>query len=207
MLFRSLRYLSDVYKFLIQCVPIAVRTPEVYEIISYFRAMLREVDSSLVDEWESLHADPDEGFVDVTKGRGAGESPAVQARDVTANPRAFKAGVRRAMFTFIRALANRDWPTAARLVDPREGDDPFTQAQIERAMAPYFEENATLRVDHAARAPGNTLIDENPDGTWRVRQVMVDPEEHNDWVVEATVDVALCRARDRVVIHLDRIGT
>jgi hypothetical protein len=111
------------------------------------------------------------------------------------------------MFSFIRAVANRDWQTAARVIDHREGEDAWTPVEIERAMQPYYDEHATLRVDHAARAPGNTLIDHNRDGTWRIRQVMVDPDEHNDWVVEATVDLATSRERDRAVIHLDRIGT
>ncbi len=74
-------------------------------------------------------------------------------------------------------------------------------------MIPFYEEHATLRVDHPARSPKNTLVDHNPDGTWRIRQVMVDAEEHNDWVVEATVDLDLSRVKDRAVIHLDRIGT
>jgi superfamily II RNA helicase len=204
-----LRYLSDVYKFLVQCVPITVRTPEVYEIIVYFRAMLRDVDSSLLDEWEAMHVDPDDEFIDVTK-RGAAKKPddaPPPPKDVTANDRAFKAGIRRVMFSFIRAVANRDWQTAARVIDHREGEDAWTPVEIERAMQPYYDEHATLRVDHAARAPGNTLIDHNRDGTWRIRQVMVDPDEHNDWVVEATVDLATSRERDRAVIHLDRIGT
>jgi hypothetical protein len=38
----------------------------VYEVINYFRTMIRDIDSSLVDEWEALHADPDDEFVDVT---------------------------------------------------------------------------------------------------------------------------------------------
>ncbi len=199
-----LRYLSDVYKFLVQCVPVASRTPEVYEVIQYFRALVRDVDSSLVDEWESRHVDPDDEFVDVTK-RAQPEAPP-PPKDVTANERAFKASIRRAMFSFIRALANRDWHTAARLVDHREGDDAWTPAAIEASMVPFYDEHATLRVDHAARAPGNTLIDHNRDGTWRIRQVMVDADDHNDWVVEATVDLALSREKDRAVIHLDRIG-
>ncbi len=202
-----LRYISDVYKFLVQSVPISVRTPEVYEVINYFRTMVRDVDSSLVDEWEALHVDPDDEFVDVTAKRKKQAEEPPPPKDITANERAFVAAIRRAMYSFLRALANRDWSTAVRLIDHREGEDPWTTAHIEEAMAPFFEEHATLRVDHPARSPRNTIVDHNPDGTWRIRQVMVDAEEHNDWVVEATVDLALSRERDRAVIHLDRIGT
>ena len=49
-----LRYLSEVYKTLSQTVPVPARTDEVMDILAHFRALLREVDSSLLDEWESL---------------------------------------------------------------------------------------------------------------------------------------------------------
>ncbi len=202
-----LRYLSDAYKVLVQSVPLGVRTPEVYEVMQFLRALVRDVDSSLVDEWEALHVDPDDEFVDVTKGRkGAAADEPPPRKDITANERAFKASIRRAMYALVRALANRDWLTAARQVEPRAGDDPWNAKHFDEAMAPFFEEHATLRVDHGARSPQNTLIDVNPDGTWRVRQILVDSEEHNDWVIEATVDLALSRERDRAVVHLDRIG-
>ncbi|WP_343287222.1 DUF3516 domain-containing protein [Gordonia sp. SID5947] len=49
-----LRYLSDCYRVLRQGLPTAVSTPEVVEITERVGAMVREVDSSLVDEWEQL---------------------------------------------------------------------------------------------------------------------------------------------------------
>ncbi|MEE4022850.1 DUF3516 domain-containing protein [Gordonia sp. PKS22-38] len=53
-----LRYLSDCYRVLRQGLPNTVLTPEVAEITEHVGAMVRAVDSSLVDEWEQLtHAD------------------------------------------------------------------------------------------------------------------------------------------------------
>ena len=49
-----LRYLSDVYKALVQTVPAPAKTAEVEEIEVFLRAMVRAVDSSLLDEWERM---------------------------------------------------------------------------------------------------------------------------------------------------------
>ena len=52
-----LRYLSQVWKTLEQTVPLAARTEEMLDVLAYLGTLLRDVDSSLLDEWESL-ADP-----------------------------------------------------------------------------------------------------------------------------------------------------
>ena len=54
-----LRYLSDAYKTLVQGVPAPAQTPEGDEIEVFLRAMVRSIDSSLVDEWERDPAPPE----------------------------------------------------------------------------------------------------------------------------------------------------
>lgn len=49
-----LRYLSDCYRVLRQGVPTSALTPEIEQIVADLGTMVREVDSSLVDEWEAL---------------------------------------------------------------------------------------------------------------------------------------------------------
>ena len=53
-----LRYLSEAYKTLVQTVPEALRTDEVDDVLAQLRAMVRAVDSSLLDEWQSLRDAP-----------------------------------------------------------------------------------------------------------------------------------------------------
>ena len=52
-----LRYLTDCYKALAQTVPTAAVDDRLAEVIEWLGAMVREVDSSLLDEWERLRAD------------------------------------------------------------------------------------------------------------------------------------------------------
>jgi hypothetical protein len=58
-----LRYLSDVYKGLVQNVPEDLATPELGDIVAWLGAVVRQVDSSLIDEWERL-LHPEESTAD-----------------------------------------------------------------------------------------------------------------------------------------------
>ncbi|HSS48914.1 MAG TPA: DUF3516 domain-containing protein, partial [Thermoanaerobaculia bacterium] len=49
-----LRYLSQVYKTMAETVPLTARSEEVMDILAHFRVLLRDVDTSLIEEWESL---------------------------------------------------------------------------------------------------------------------------------------------------------
>ncbi|MBQ7804284.1 DEAD/DEAH box helicase, partial [Rhodococcus sp. (in: high G+C Gram-positive bacteria)] len=49
-----LRYLADAYRALRQTVPAEARTEELEDIIEWLGELIRQVDSSLLDEWESL---------------------------------------------------------------------------------------------------------------------------------------------------------
>ena len=51
-----LRYLTDCYKALAQTVPTAAVDDRLAEVIEWLGALVREVDSSLLDEWERLRA-------------------------------------------------------------------------------------------------------------------------------------------------------
>jgi hypothetical protein len=49
-----LRHLSEVYKVLVQTVPPTAKTQEVAEAEEFLSGMIRQIDSSLIDEWEKL---------------------------------------------------------------------------------------------------------------------------------------------------------
>ena len=102
-----LRYLSDVYKALVQTVPAPAKTPEIEEMQVFLRAMVRAVDSSLLDEWERMLAEPTAAL------QAAASPPEPVEPDVTRDERGFTVLVRNAMFQCIKALARRDWPAAA----------------------------------------------------------------------------------------------
>ena len=49
-----LRYLSDAFKALRSGLPAAARTEELTDIVEWLGELVRQVDSSLLDEWEQL---------------------------------------------------------------------------------------------------------------------------------------------------------
>src|ERR1700734_497894 len=55
-----LRYLADAYKALRQTVPEEARTEELGDLIEWLGELVRQVDSSLIDEWERLREGADE---------------------------------------------------------------------------------------------------------------------------------------------------
>src|ERR1700722_17408176 len=90
-----LRYLSDAYKALVQTVPAPAKTPDVDDIEVFLGAVVRSVDSSLLDEWDRLrsHAS-DTPWADATPPL----VPELAEPDVTRDERGFTVLVRGAMF-------------------------------------------------------------------------------------------------------------
>jgi superfamily II RNA helicase len=199
-----LRYLSDVYKALLQTVPAPAKTAAVDEIEVFLRAIIRSVDSSLLDEWERLKQGP-------SLPEQAAEPGALAERvepDVTQDERAFTVLVRGAMFQMLRALARQDWAAAAALASAPRGPDATNEAgagpadgdawtadRFAQAMRPFFEEHASIRLDPSARAPDKLRVTPGPPGVWEVGQVISDSDDDNDWVLSSFVDLA-ASARD-----------
>ncbi len=191
-----LRYLSDVYKTLIQTVPEWAKDERISDIVTYFGAMIRQVDSSLLDEWEKMR-DPA-----LKLAPRAADDDADRAYDVTRDTRAFTVLVRNLVFGVVRALAARDFVRAAEALDPGE----FTSGKLDEAMRPFWETRQRLRIDPEARSPGNLKIVEGPEA-WEITQTLLDTAEENDWYLQGVVDLAKSRAAGRPVLALRHLGT
>lgn len=192
-----LRYMTDVYKALVQTVPNWAYTAEVEDMIDYFGGVVRGVDASLIEEWETLR---DPSYVP----RPEADEPAAieEPRGITDNKRAFTVLLRNAVFRIVRALSERRHDAALRELS---GDD-WTADRLDEAIAPYFAEHESIRTDPRARGTEHTLIDEHEDH-WRVRQVLLDPDDHNDWYLDLRVDLDKSDAEHRPVLTLLHLGT
>jgi superfamily II RNA helicase len=185
-----LRYLSDTYKALVQTVPAPVKTPQVEEIEVFLRAMVRAVDSSLLDEWERMRLPPEEA---PAMAPPADEQPG--DTDVTRDERGFTVLVRNTIFQLLRALARQDWAGAAALVAPGE----WTAERFADGLRPFFGEHANIRLDPSARAPDKTRITRGPHA-WNVVQVVCDDAGDDDWAIFADVDVESSAREGRPVL-------
>ena len=195
-----LRYLSQVYKALVQTVPDNYKDASVEEAEIFLRTMLGHVDSSLVNEWEDMLAPSDDVAAPVMP-----KKPRL-VFDPKVNPRAFAARVRTEMHRLLKALSLLDWEEAAAVVRQRE-EDAWPPERFAQAMAGYFTECGRLVMDPSARQPQYTHIKELAAGTYQVQQVMVDPKGDNLWVLQGLVEIDDSTRGDDALVAVERIGT
>jgi superfamily II RNA helicase len=186
-----LRYLADAYKALRQTVPEEARTEELADLIEWLGELVRQVDSSLIDEWEQL--------------RNPADGPAAPLDDrppaVTGNKRAFRVLVRNALFRRVELAALRRYDELGEL-DAGTGWDSGAWAD---ALEPYFGEHDDIGTGADARGPALLIIDEQP-GQWLVRQILDDPAADHDWGISARVDLAASDEAGAAVLEVTDVG-
>lgn len=183
-----LRYLSDAYKALTQNVPEELKSQALRDLSEWLGEVVRQVDSSLLDEWELL-SHPEEVQEALARGErpiagpargGHGEGPP----PVTANLRAFRVMVRNACFRRAELAASRDWASLGDLDQGSGWDAPRWEA----ALAPYFAEHPVIGTGLAARGAGLWQVSELG-RRWRVRQVLDDPAGDHEWAIVVDIDL------------------
>jgi superfamily II RNA helicase len=203
-----LRHLNSVYKVLRQTVPDGVKTDVVVEMELYLREMLRQVDSSLLDEWERMR-DP---TYQPLGGSGAELRPPrpEEPPDVTRDTKVFTAAIRTRLFAFLRAWSLGGDEAALGMLDsPTDADgQPWTAERLKAAREAHRAEHSGLRLDPEARNLRHTGVQPADDGSaWRVEQMLIDPEGLNDWVAEVRVDLAASREAGGPSVQLVRLGS
>jgi len=210
-----LRHLNSVYKVLSQTVPDGVKSDEAIDIELYLRTLLGQVDSSLADEWERMR-DPDyqpRGAAAAAARAQGLRTPGAETADadVTQDRKRFVAAIRTRVFMFLRAWSLGDHAGALSVLDPpRDGTGDRARApdDLEAAMASYRIEHGPIRFDPEARNLRHTHVSDADDGGgWRVEQMLVDPDMHNDWVAAFEVDLDASRGAGRPVMRLVRLGS
>lgn len=191
-----LRYLASAYKALEHTVPDDLKSEDLEDLIAWLGELVRQVDSSLLDEWEQL-ANPE----DMTAEEA--QEKADQVKPVTANARAFRVLVRNAMFRRVE-LAALDKVGELGAMDAEAGWDEDAWGE---AMDAYWDQYEDLGTGPDARGPKLLLIEELPqDALWRVRQIFADPNGDHDWGISAEVDLTASDAESRAVVRVTSVG-
>jgi hypothetical protein len=188
-----LRYLTDAYRTLRASVPEAARTEALTDLTAWLGGLVRQVDSSLLDEWEQLTSG-DSQSVDA-----AVRPPAPET--LTGDVRAFTILVRNALFRRVELAALRRYAELGEL-DAGSGWD----AEAWRtAMEQYFVEYDRVGTGGDARSAG--MLHVTPaEGSWHVRQVFDDPDGDHDWGISATVDLAASDEAGEPVLAVTAVG-
>jgi hypothetical protein len=187
-----LRYLADAFRTLRQTLPDSARTEELADLVAWLGELVRQVDSSLLDEWEALRAGTDEHGAPILPPTPSG---------VTANERAFRVLVRNAAFRRVELAARRDWASLGAL----DSADVWDANAWHDALEPYFEEHDSIGTGPDARGPQMLIISPEP-GAWTVRQILDDPAGDHDWGFTFRVDLAASDEAGEAVVTVTEVG-
>ena len=186
-----LRYLADAYKALRNTVPDEAKTEELTDLIEWLGELVRQVDSSLLDEWEQLR-DPSGVLVSQAE---AGP-PAV-----TRNVRAFRVLVRNALFRRVELAALGHYAELGEL----DSGDGWDAEAWEAAVEPYFDVHDEIGTGPDARGPALLILDEGRQA-WTLRQIFDDPAGDHDWGISAVVDLAASEEAGQAVLRVTDVG-
>lgn len=215
-----LRHLNSAFKVLVQTVPDSAKTDPVREMEVYLGTMLRQVDSSLLDEWQKMR-DPsyaskvvaEKSAIEHGESRPTGAPRAMPAlqppEDITRDTKAFTTAVRTRIFAILRGMVIGDYESVLSQLDSTENADgqPWNADGFRHLLEQYHQEHQRLCLDPNARNLRHTYVLPSEDKrSWIVQQMLVDPEGYNDWVAEFEVDLAQSRAANGPVLRLRRIG-
>ncbi|WP_347977630.1 DUF3516 domain-containing protein [Microbacterium sp. ProA8] len=185
-----LRYLSDAYRAIRQTVPAEAQTEDLHDLVAWLGEVVRQVDSSLVDEWEALVNPVDDPSAPVVP-------PAPPS--VLTNRRAFGVLVRNELFRRIQLAA-------------LQRDDELTELDPDvdwpAALDAYFDDHDEMLTGGAARSPRLVTVDETDaaaSGVWRVEQTIDDPAGDHDWRIRAVVDLAASEESGTAVVRVTEV--
>ncbi|WP_354575926.1 DUF3516 domain-containing protein [Frigoribacterium sp. UYMn621] len=189
-----LRYLSDAYKAARQTIPDEAKTEELLDLIEWLGELVRQVDSSLLDEWEQL----------INPAAAIEASAPVlppAPKGVTTNIRAFRILVRNELFRRVQLAALDDYDQLGEL-DAAAGFDAEAWGD---AMDAYFDAHDHLGTGGDARSSAMLMVEEGSTA-WTVRQIFDDPAGDHDWGISATVDLAESNAAGVAVVRVTAVG-
>ncbi|MDK8585100.1 DUF3516 domain-containing protein [Corynebacterium kefirresidentii] len=177
-----LRYLTDAWRTLKQSIPDEYNTPELEDIVIWLGELIRQVDSSLVDEWAQMAGEDspiDQDTVDRELAFGVEDPTAL-----TANRRAFTVMVRNYMFRLVQLFALEKEDRLAELLDYLDEVPGFGAI-----LDDYFDEYDDIDSGPEARGPEFFRLGDTDSRAWSVRQIIKDPDGDHAYQFVATVDL------------------
>ena len=177
-----LRYLTDAWRTLKQSIPDEYNTPELEDIVIWLGELIRQVDSSLVDEWAQMAGEDspiDQDTVDRELAFGVEDPTAL-----TANRRAFTIMVRNYMFRLVQLFALEKEDRLAELLDYLDEVPDFGAI-----LDDYFDEYDDIDSGPEARGPEFFRLGDTGSRAWSARQIIKDPDGDHAYQFVATVDL------------------
>ena len=187
-----LRYLADAYRVLDRTIPAERRDERLEDIVAWLGFVVRSVDSSLVDEWESA-------------GSLLDAAPPQAGDAVVADRRGLTVLVRNALFRRVRLAAQGRVSELGQL----DAEWCCGEPRWQRALDAYFEAHEEIAIDADARSMAYLSIDEADEKAgrvWHVHQIFSDEAGDHDFGIMADVDLDATQEEGEVVFKNFRVG-
>ncbi|MDQ0646644.1 superfamily II RNA helicase [Microbacterium natoriense] len=196
-----LRYLSDAYRAASQTIPEELKNDDLRDLIEWLGELVRQVDSSLLDEWEELVSGAGSLPFDKLRDPARSDEPIVPPapKRLTSNVRAFRILVRNELFRRVQLAAREDVDALADL------DPSFGAAGWDAALDAYFAEHDEILTGPDARSSQLLLITQGATA-WTVHQIIDDPAGDHDWRISATVDLAASDEEGAAIVTVTGVG-
>jgi hypothetical protein len=179
-----LRYLSQVYKTLLQNVPDRWRSPGVWEAIGHLRAVIGQTDSSLVQEWEAMR----EGRQFVEPDRDPLLAVSQQAAEKT-REKSLRARIGAEALQLVRWLARGDFAAAELAIATGSGDGHWSASRLQDAWAQAEAEHGELVAVPNMRQTEHCKIVRKDRDIWQLEQTLFGPEGPTDGRLLAEIDL------------------
>ena len=187
-----LRYLSDAYRVLDRTVPQDKRDDRLKDIIAWLDLVVRSVDSSLVDEWESAGSMED-------------VAAPTDADAVVHDRRGLTLLVRNSLFRRVSLAARGDVEQLGDM-DMEWG---FGARRWQEALDAFYEAHEELLLDADARSNAYFVLDESDERSqrvWHVHQIFHDADGDSDFGIMADVDLDATQEAGEAVLANYRVG-
>jgi len=191
-----LRYLSDAYRAARQTIPDEAKSEDLLDLIEWLGELVRQVDSSLLDEWEEM-VHPDLAAHEAKVHAVLPPAP----KRLSTNVRAFRILVRNELFRRVQLAALEHYDELGEL----DGVDGFNENVWADAMDGYYAEHDELLTGGQARSSSLLILEEGPT-SWTARQIFDDPEGDHDWGISATVDLEESDEAGYAVVHVTAVN-
>jgi len=193
-----LRHISEVYKVLSQSIPPHFKDETLIEAEEYLKDHVSSVDSSLIDEWELLK-NPD-----YLKEKESQKEES-KKRPLTQQGNKFEKLVREVSLNALKDLAYDNIEQFLTFFEANSSDgNVWNFKRIDPDIDRYFDTHHSIRLDPEARNTKHTQIDKShSSSSWKVSQIICDPDEKNDWAISFIVKLPESDIQEKPVLTLE----
>ena len=175
-----LRHLASIYKILIKTIPDYAKNDDVDDIIAYLKTIIKETDSSLINEWEKLqHIKIDSKTNEIS----------VSLENITndiKDEKQFKATIKDTIFRIIKLISEENIEEAFSLLD-NNTDIGLSIDKTNEILNKYFLDHEKITIQPKARHAKNIIIKDSPGGL-DTEVTITDSKEYNDWSIKFFID-------------------